>query len=272
MLLIFLSLLIFLIGLTFRPDTSIFYSRVGIMIGTAFLVAGLWRLLAYHLTENHPLGSAFTILLAIIFTDVNNQGTSNDAPDNKGLFFYSFNFFLHNGDIFYIDPSLFDAGALEMYVMCLTSIIFIVFVGIMLTNVKHKLNTTNKHTLIHKPSNKPRHDEFIRLYLNKMGDNYLLTTNKPQYNSKRGMGSIMIFNPLDYSEGPMGLTGGILIPKDEITIDSTRKRVLPAHFVPLDLLIVSGDSNILKYGSTGGISTHAKSPYEAINWSNLHSR
>ena len=26
------------------------------MIGTAFLAVGLWRLLAYHLTNNHHLG------------------------------------------------------------------------------------------------------------------------------------------------------------------------------------------------------------------------
>jgi cytochrome c oxidase subunit 3 len=32
------------------------------MIGTAFLAVGLWRLLAYHSTENHHLGLESGIL------------------------------------------------------------------------------------------------------------------------------------------------------------------------------------------------------------------
>src|SRR6266700_7862141 len=40
---------------------SCFYFGTGfhglhVMIGTAFLAVGLWRLLAYHLTDNHHLG------------------------------------------------------------------------------------------------------------------------------------------------------------------------------------------------------------------------
>ena len=36
-----------------------------VMIGTAFLAVGLWRVLAYHLTNNHHLG-----LEAEYFTDI----------------------------------------------------------------------------------------------------------------------------------------------------------------------------------------------------------
>jgi len=35
---------------------------VHVMIGTAFLSVGLWRVLAYHLTENHHLGLESAIL------------------------------------------------------------------------------------------------------------------------------------------------------------------------------------------------------------------
>lgn len=47
--------------------TSCFYFGTGfhglhVMIGTAFLSVGLWRLLAYHLTENHHLGFESGIL------------------------------------------------------------------------------------------------------------------------------------------------------------------------------------------------------------------
>ena len=47
--------------------TSCFYFGTGfhglhVMIGTAFLAVGLWRLLAYHLTENHHLGFESGIL------------------------------------------------------------------------------------------------------------------------------------------------------------------------------------------------------------------
>lgn len=47
--------------------TSCFYFGTGfhglhVMIGTAFLAVGLWRLLAYHLTENHHLGLESGIL------------------------------------------------------------------------------------------------------------------------------------------------------------------------------------------------------------------
>ena len=47
--------------------TSCFYFGTGfhglhVMIGTAFLTVGLWRLLAYHLTENHHLGFESGIL------------------------------------------------------------------------------------------------------------------------------------------------------------------------------------------------------------------
>lgn len=47
--------------------TSCFYFGTGfhglhVMIGTAFLAVGLWRLLAYHLTENHHLGLESAIL------------------------------------------------------------------------------------------------------------------------------------------------------------------------------------------------------------------
>ena len=46
---------------------SCFYFGTGfhglhVMIGTAFLAVGLWRLLAYHLTENHHLGLESAIL------------------------------------------------------------------------------------------------------------------------------------------------------------------------------------------------------------------
>jgi len=33
-----------------------------VMIGTAFLAVGLWRMLAYHLTDNHHLGFESAIL------------------------------------------------------------------------------------------------------------------------------------------------------------------------------------------------------------------
>lgn len=47
--------------------TSCFYFGTGfhglhVIIGTAFLTVGLWRLLAYHLTENHHLGLEAAIL------------------------------------------------------------------------------------------------------------------------------------------------------------------------------------------------------------------
>jgi len=47
--------------------TSCFYFGTGfhglhVMIGTAFLAVGLWRVLAYHLTENHHLGLESAIL------------------------------------------------------------------------------------------------------------------------------------------------------------------------------------------------------------------
>ena len=47
--------------------TSCFYFGTGfhglhVIIGTAFLAVGLWRLLAYHLTENHHLGLEAGIL------------------------------------------------------------------------------------------------------------------------------------------------------------------------------------------------------------------
>jgi len=47
--------------------SSCFYFGTGfhgihVMIGTAFLAVGLWRLLAYHLTENHHLGFESAIL------------------------------------------------------------------------------------------------------------------------------------------------------------------------------------------------------------------
>ena len=47
--------------------TSCFYFGTGfhglhVMIGTAFLAVGFWRLLAYHLTENHHLGFESSIL------------------------------------------------------------------------------------------------------------------------------------------------------------------------------------------------------------------
>ena len=47
--------------------TSCFYFGTGfhglhVMIGTAFLAVGFWRLLAYHLTENHHLGLESAIL------------------------------------------------------------------------------------------------------------------------------------------------------------------------------------------------------------------
>ena len=47
--------------------TSCFYFGTGfhglhVMIGTAFLSVGLWRMLAYHLTENHHLGYESGIL------------------------------------------------------------------------------------------------------------------------------------------------------------------------------------------------------------------
>lgn len=47
--------------------TSCFYFGTGfhglhVMIGTAFLSVGLWRLLSYHLTENHHLGLESGIL------------------------------------------------------------------------------------------------------------------------------------------------------------------------------------------------------------------
>jgi cytochrome c oxidase subunit 3 len=47
--------------------TSCFYFGTGfhglhVMIGTAFLSVGLWRLVAYHLTENHHLGYESGIL------------------------------------------------------------------------------------------------------------------------------------------------------------------------------------------------------------------
>ena len=47
--------------------SSCFYFGTGfhglhVMIGTAFLAVGLWRLLAYHLTENHHLGLESAIL------------------------------------------------------------------------------------------------------------------------------------------------------------------------------------------------------------------
>ena len=47
--------------------TSCFYFGTGfhgihVMIGTAFIAVGLWRLLAYHLTENHHLGLESGIL------------------------------------------------------------------------------------------------------------------------------------------------------------------------------------------------------------------
>ena len=47
--------------------TSCFYFGTGfhglhVMIGTAFLAVGLWRLLSYHLTENHHLGLESGIL------------------------------------------------------------------------------------------------------------------------------------------------------------------------------------------------------------------
>lgn len=35
---------------------------VHVIIGTAFLAVGLWRVLAYHLTENHHLGLESGIL------------------------------------------------------------------------------------------------------------------------------------------------------------------------------------------------------------------
>jgi len=47
--------------------SSCFYFGTGfhglhVIIGTAFLAVGLWRLLAYHLTENHHLGYESGIL------------------------------------------------------------------------------------------------------------------------------------------------------------------------------------------------------------------
>ena len=47
--------------------TSCFYFGTGfhglhVMVGTAFLAVGLWRVLAYHLTENHHLGFESAIL------------------------------------------------------------------------------------------------------------------------------------------------------------------------------------------------------------------
>jgi cytochrome c oxidase subunit 3 len=35
---------------------------VHVMIGTAFIAVGLWRVLAYHSTENHHLGLESSIL------------------------------------------------------------------------------------------------------------------------------------------------------------------------------------------------------------------